>query len=131
MPRVYVLRGLLTAVKNLKVERRGATLGEDDVAQLVRREIRKRDEAEMFAVKAGRQVLVDQNRAERAMLEAYAPKQLETGELESAIREIASRTAARSLGSIMGALRQEFAGRFDGREASEIARRVLDELAAS
>jgi len=127
MPRVYVLRGLLTAVKNLKVERRGAPLGEADLMQLVRREIRKRDEAEEFAVKGGRDELVDQNRRERALLEDYVPPPLAPAELEATIREIAARAEARSLGAIMGALRERFAGRFDGRQASEIARRVLAE----
>src|SRR5205085_11563430 len=54
MPRVYVLRGLVAAAKNLKVERRGAALAEADLVQLVRREIRKRVEAEEFGVKAAR-----------------------------------------------------------------------------
>ena len=73
MPRVYVLRGLLTAAKHLKVERKGAALAEADLVQLVRREIRKREEAEEFAVKAGRGELIEQNRAERALLEVYVP----------------------------------------------------------
>lgn len=131
MPRVYVLRGLITAVKNLKVERRGATLGEGDLAQVVRREIRKREEAEEFALKAGRQELVEQNRAERALLEAYAPASLAPAELEEAIRAIAAQADARTLGAIMTALRERFAGRFDGRQASEIARRVLAEPAGA
>src|SRR6266850_7964815 len=129
MPRVYVLRGLLAAAKNLKVERRGGDLAEADLVQLVRREIRKREEAEEFAAKAGRSELVEQNRAERAMLESYVPAQLDPGELESLIRKIAARPDARSLGAIMSALREDFAGRFDGRRASEIARRVLAEPA--
>jgi len=127
MPRVYVLRGLLTAVKNLKVEKRGASLAEADLVQLIRREIRKREEAEEFATKAGRGELVDQNRSERAMLEAYVPPPLDAGELEAAIRRIANRPDARSLGAVMSALRDQFAGRFDGRQASELARRILAE----
>src|SRR5437870_7169331 len=87
MPRVYVLRGLLTVAKNLKVERRGAALAEADLVQLVRREIRKREEAEEFAVKAGRDDLVAQNRSERAVLEAYAPAGLHPAQLEGGIRD--------------------------------------------
>jgi len=127
MPRVYVLRGLLTAVKNLKVEKRGAALEEADLVQLVRREIRKREEAEEFALKAGRTELVEQNRSERAMLETYVPAQLDATQLEQTIREIAASPNARSLGSIMSALRERCAGRFDGKLASDIARRVLAE----
>jgi uncharacterized protein YqeY len=131
MPRVYVLRGLITAVKNLKVEKRGAALAEPELVQLVRREIRKRDEAEEFAAKAGRAELVEQNRAERAMLEAYVPAQLDADQLERAIREIAADPGARSIGAIMAALRERFAGRFDGRQASEITRRILAEPASA
>src|SRR5437773_3223516 len=115
MSRVYVLRGLLTAAKNLKVERRGAALAEADLVQLVRREIRKREEAEEFAVKAGRDELVEQNRSERVMLEAYVPAQLDAAALERAIREIAAGPETRSLGAVMTALRERFAGRYDGR----------------
>ena len=131
MPRVYVLRGLLTAAKNLKVEKRGAPLAEADLAQLVRREIRKREEAEEFAAKAGRDELVAQNRSEREMLQAYVPTPLDPAELERMIRELVGRPEARSLGAIMTALRERFAGRFDGRQASEIARRVLAEPAGA
>jgi len=125
MPRVYVLRGVIAAAKNLKIERRGAELAEADLAQVVRKEIRKREEAEEFALKAGRQEAVEQNRSERAMLEAYAPAQLDATALEQAIREIAADPASHSLGAVMGALKTRFAGRFDGRQASDIARRVL------
>jgi uncharacterized protein YqeY len=131
MPRVYVLRGLLTAVKNLKVEKRGAPLAEADLVQLVRREIRKREEAEEFAAKAGRGELVEQNRSERAMLESYVPAQLDAGALERLIREIAAGSNARSIGAIMAALRERVAGQFDGRQASEIARKVLAEPATA
>jgi len=125
MPRVYVLRGVIAAVKNLKVERRGVELAEADLSQIIRKEIRKREEAEEFALKAGRQDAVEQNRGERAMLEAYAPAQLDPVALEQAIREIAAEPNAGNLGAVMGALKARFAGRFDGRQASEIARRVL------
>ena len=125
MPRVYVLRGVIAAVKNLKVERRGVELVEADLSQIIRKEIRKREEAEEFALKAGRQDAVEQNRGERAMLEAYAPAQLDPAALEQAIREIAAEPNAGNLGAVMGALKARFAGRFDGRQASEIARRVL------
>jgi len=127
MTRVYVLRGVLTAAKNLKVEKRGAALDEAELVQIVRREIRKREEAEEFAAKAGRDDVIAQNREERAILEAYVPAPLDAVELEQTIRTIASETGAKNLGPIMAALRERFPGRFDGRQASDIARRILTE----
>lgn len=131
MTRVYVLRGLLSAIKHLRVEKRGAALRDDEISGLVQRELRKREEAEAFAVKAGRQDLVAQNQAERAVLAGYAPAPLDVREIESAIREIAADPTARSLAAVMGGLRSRFAGRLDGRQASELARRVLAELGDS
>ena len=119
------VKRILAAVKNARVDKRGAALGEAELVQLIRREIRTREEAEDYASKAGRQELVEQNRAERAMLEAFVPAQLDPEQLEHVIREVAAAPEARTLGAIMGALRERLAGRYDGRLASEIARRVL------
>lgn len=124
--RTSVLRGVLTAIKNARVERRGAELTEADLIQVVRREIRKREEALGFAAKAGRTDVIAQNEAELAILSAYAPAMLDAPALEQVIRDIAA-AEGRSLGSIMTRLRERHAGRYDGREASEIARRVLGE----
>lgn len=131
MERVYVLRGILTAVKNAKVDKRVPALAEADLIQIVRREIRQREEAESFAEKGGRAEAVEQNRRERALLEALVPAQLEPAALEETIRGIVARTDARSLGAVMGALKAELAGRYDGKQASEIARRVLAEWPGS
>jgi uncharacterized protein YqeY len=125
MPRVYVLRGLITAVKNLKVERRGAEIGEADLVQVVRREVRKREEALEFASKAGRADVVEQNEAERRMLEAYAPALLDASALESVVRDIVASLPSPAIGPVMAALRERHAGRFDGKQASEIAKRVI------
>jgi uncharacterized protein YqeY len=125
MPRVYVLRGLITAAKNLKVERRGAELGEADLVQLVRREMRKREEAEEFAAQAGRNDVIEQNRAERQLLAAYVPALLGADELEGIVRGIVADLPAPAIGGVMAALRERYAGRFDGKQASDIAKRVL------
>jgi len=127
MPLVYVLRGVVAALKNLKVEKRVDALPEADIVQVVRRELRQREEAEEFARRAGRDDLVAQNEAERGILEPYLPAVLSDGELEARIREIATGSADPSLGVIMGTLRAELAGRYDGRRASEIAKLVLSE----
>ena len=131
MPRVYVLRGLLTAAKNLKVERRAQTLSEADLVQLVRREVRQREEAEEFAKKAGRDDAVEQNRAERAMLDAYVPAQMDAAALETVVRGIVASLPSPAMGPVMAALREQHGGQFDGKQASEIVKRVLAGSAAS
>jgi uncharacterized protein len=128
--RVLVLRGVVAAAKNLKVERRVASLEESDLVAIVRRELKKREEAEQFADKAGRSDIVEQNRAERAILEAWVPAQLGAEDLERAIRDIIAAGTGDALGTVMSALKSQHAGRYDGKLASDIARRVLAERAA-
>lgn len=123
--RVAVLRSVVAAAKNLKVEKRLAQLPSADLEQVVRREMKQRDEAEAFAVQGGRADLVEQNRAERAILDALVPPLLEGAELEATIRAIIAELGATAMGPIMGALRERLAGRYDGKQASEIVRRIL------
>lgn len=122
--RVSVLRGLLAAIKNAKVEHRAAALRPDQIAQLVRREVKMRDEVLELARRGGRDDVVEQNEAERAILERLLPAPLTAEELEAAVRRLQAGGAA-SLGEIMRQLQAEYPGRFDGKQASETARRVL------
>jgi hypothetical protein len=128
MTAVYVLRGVTAVAKNVKVERRATTdLSEADLVEIIRREVRKRQEAQDFAAKAGRDDLVQQNATERAILEPYLPAMLAGAALESCVRALIQAQPGAALGQIMGALKTQHAGLFDGREASDLVRRVLAE----
>jgi len=124
MEKVYILRGLITAIKNLKVEKQVATLAEADIAALVRKEINKRVEAAEFARQAGRQDLVDTNTAEKALLEVYLPQQLDPAALETIIKGIAAELGTTQIGPIMAKLRERYAGQFDGKLAAELVRKL-------
>ena len=124
MEKVYILRGLITAIKNLKVEKQVAEVPEADIALLVRKEINKRTEAAEFARQAGRQELVDQNERERAVLQAYLPQQLTASALEDVIKELAAELGTTQIGPLMAKLRERYAGQFDGKLASELIRKL-------
>ena len=122
--KVLILRGLIAAIKNVKVEKQVATLPEADIAALVRKEISKRVEAADFARKAGRAELVDNNEREKTVLEAYLPQQLDPAALEGLIRQLATDLGTTQIGPIMAALRDRYAGQFDGKVASELIRKL-------
>jgi uncharacterized protein YqeY len=130
MSEVMVLRGLIAAIKNLKIERRGAgggsaaDLGETDIAQLLRREIKQRDEAIAFAEQARRTDLADKNRAEKVFLERFLPQALSRDELDAAIARHHA-AGAISIGALMSKLKADFGGRLDGKVASEAVREFL------
>ncbi len=122
--KVYILRGLITAIKNLKVDKQVREVPEADIALLVRKEINKRSEAAEFARKAGRQELIDQNERERGLLEAYLPQQLSASALEEVIRALAAELGTTQIGALMAKLRERHAGQFDGKLASELIRKL-------
>ena len=129
--RVAVLRGVVAAAKHLKVERRVPQLEEADLVQVIRREVRKRDEAEEYAVKARprRSGHAEPGRARHpGELRAGAARRATSWSTQSATRSPAA--APRQLGAVMTALRERYPGRVDGKAASELARKILAEPAA-
>jgi uncharacterized protein YqeY len=127
---VMVLRGLVAAMKNLTIERRGAAggapvqIGSAEIAQILRREIKQREEAIAFAEQAGRSELVEKNSREKRYLETYLPQALSATDLDSAISRHYAAGAA-SMGALMGKLKAEFGARLDGKLASEAVREFL------
>jgi uncharacterized protein YqeY len=124
METVYVLRGLIAVIKNLKVEKQVAQLPEADIAGQVRKEMNKRTEAAGFARQANRPELVEKNEHERKLLEKYLPQQLSAEALQAIIKEVASELGTTQIGPIMAKLRARHAGQFDGKLASELIRKL-------
>jgi len=117
-----VLRGLLAAIKNLKVERRVEELSDADIAALVRKEIQKRQEAMEYANRAGRKDLLQENQRQWEILERYLPRQLDRHELETIVLELAGELSTNKIGPIMAKLRERYADQFDPRIAAEVIR---------
>jgi hypothetical protein len=122
--RIDVLRGLIAAIKNVKVERQLPTLPEADLVALVRKELNKRTEIIGYAQQAGRAETVAQSEAEKAILEAYLPTQLDAAALEEVIRRIAADLGTTQIGPLMAELRKRHAGQFDGKLASELIKKL-------
>lgn len=124
MPTVYVLRGLLAAVANRRIDAGGEELPPAELLTLVQREAKKREEAEEFARRAGRDELIAQNVAERAILTRYLPSMLGDEELTALVQGwIAEGVTA--MGPLMARLKECHPGQYDGKRASEIVRNLL------
>lgn len=122
--RIDVLRGVIAAVKNAKVDKQVPELAEAEVVAIVRKELNKRTEIADFARKAGREEMVAQAEAEKAILEAYLPSQMDAAALAAAIRSIAADLGGTQIGPIMAELRKRHAGQFDGKLASELIKKL-------
>ncbi len=122
--RLDVLRGVITAVKNTKVEKQLSDVPEAEILAVLRRELNKRAEIADFARKAGRDETVAQAAAEQSIIEAYLPAQMDAAGLEAAIRAIAAELGSAQIGPVMAELRARHAGQFDGKLASQLIKQL-------
>jgi hypothetical protein len=122
--RLRALRAVLALVKNRMIEVRGE-LSERDIASLIQREVKQCKETLDFARKADRADQVAEHEELLAILEGLLPTGLSEEELATAIRTIIAETGATSLGPIMKTLGERYAGRYDGKLASGLARDIL------
>lgn len=125
------LRMTLAAVQTAEVSGVHARdLSDDEVLEVIRREVKKRhDSAEVYSG-AGRQELADRESAEAAVLESYLPRQLDDDAVRalvtSAIAESGA-TGPRDMGKAMGAARKRAGAEADGRRLSaEVSRQLAE-----
>jgi len=126
--RVSTLRMLKAGTKNLAIEKRVEKLEDRDVLSVISKQVKQhRDSIEGFT-KGGRQDLVDKEKAELAILEAYLPKQLPPEQLRAIIKSTIEKVGAKSkadMGKVMKAVMEEVKGQADGKLVSQI---VSEEL---
>ncbi len=114
-----VLRGLLASFMNELVAKKvaGPHLSDDDALSLIKRAVKQRkDSIEQFS-KGGRQDLVDAEKTELVILEAFLPQMmsydevLKIAKVRQAELNIKDKTA---IGKFTGMLMKEFKGKADG-----------------
>jgi uncharacterized protein YqeY len=124
---VGALRMLSAAITNREKEV-GHELSDDEVREVANKEVKKRTESiEAFAA-AGRTELVEKERAERDVLEPYAPTQLDEAAVDALIDEAFAATGAsgpQDMGKVMGFVMGEAKGRVDG---GAVQRKVKERL---
>lgn len=101
----------------------GKEMTDADVVAVVRKFLKGVDETLKLLDASKAPDAVAYAKAERAALEVYLPKQMTEAEIEAFVREKVSEGA--NIGQIMGSLKQEKAGEYDGKMASQVAKSVL------
>jgi uncharacterized protein YqeY len=121
--RLGVLRMLKSALKNAAIEAGGAEARLDDAASqvIVRKEVKRRQDAVEGFEKGGRPELAAKERDEAALLNTYLPQQLSPTELEVLVVACVAEAGATSkaqMGAVMKLAVERAAGRADGRALS-------------
>jgi uncharacterized protein len=126
--RTSTLRMVKAAMMNRQIEK-GSELDDDDMQKLLRSLVKqRRDSIEQYE-KAGRQELVDKEKAEIEVIETYLPQAASPEEIEQAVAAAIAETGAssmRDMGKVMKAAQAALAGKnADGRVVSEVVKSKL------
>lgn len=126
--RTSTLRMVKAAMMNRQIEK-GSELDDEDMQKLLRSLVKqRRDSIEQYE-KAGRQELVDKEKAEIEVIETYLPQAASREEIEHAVAAAIAETGATSMkdmGKVMKATQTALAGKnADGRTVSEVVKAKL------
>ncbi|MCX7720713.1 MAG: GatB/YqeY domain-containing protein [Dictyoglomus thermophilum] len=127
--RAEVLSTLRSAIKYREIELRekGKELDDQEVLDVIKKEIKKRKEAIEMYKQGGREDLAEKEEKELLILQEYVPQGLSEEELKEKIKSIIERVGARTLKD-MGKVMKEAMAELRGLAEGEEIRRVVEEL---
>lgn len=123
--RLEAIRTLLAAIQYEEMEKQVDELPPETTLAILQRELKKRKEEVEFAEKAARQDLLGKLRTEIGLIESFLPQQLTAEALEKTLLELKAANASLNMGGAMKLLKEKYAGQYDGKLASEIAKKVF------
>ncbi|MDB6155564.1 MAG: aspartyl-tRNA amidotransferase subunit [Chthoniobacteraceae bacterium] len=120
--RLGVIRMLKSALKNASIEQGGLKLDEASALAVVRKEVKKRQDAIEAFQKGNRPELAEREQAELETLANYLPQPFSEEELAGLVARAVAETGATSraqMGAVMKLANELAAGRADGKALSQ------------
>lgn len=131
--RVGILRMIIAVFKNKEIEKRGKgekpELSDEEVIEILSKEIKKRKEAAVIYSDAGRKDLADKELNEVLIIQNYLPIQASFEEVEKIIDGIIKRIGVitqKDFGRIMGEAMKELKGRTESSLIAELIKKKLE-----
>lgn len=118
------IRMARSSIRNYEIDNK-CELDDAGVGSVIAKEMKQRKESLIDFEKGGRQDLVDQTKAEMAVLEKYMPKQLSADEIRNIVTTAVAGMDHPKMGDIMHAVMPQVKGKADGRLVSQIVKEIL------
>ena len=126
--RLGTIRMLLAAIKQKEVDEQ-ITVDDVMVVGLVDKLVKQRKDSIAAYEKADRQDLADKEAAEITVLQGYLPQRMSTEEIALAVKQIVADVGASGpgdMGKVMGAVKQQLAGKADMGQVSPAVKAALN-----
>ncbi|MNW29462.1 hypothetical protein SAMN04488542_102117 [Fontibacillus panacisegetis] len=125
--KLSTIRMIRATIKNLEIDLK-RTLNDNEVLDILSREIKQRKDALQEFEKAGREDLASNAKAEAEIIAGYLPEQLTEEEIKVIVQQTIQETGASSkadIGKVMSALMPKVKGRADGKLVNQAVQQQL------
>lgn len=122
-----VIRGLKSQLTNKQIEL-GHELSDSEADEVILKELKQQKESLAEFEKGGRDDLADEQKAQIEITEKYAPKQMDTAEIQQVVSQTIKDVNASSMsdfGKVMGAVMPKLKGQADGNEVKAAVKQAL------
>jgi hypothetical protein len=127
--KISTLRMLLSAIQYFEISKgKEYEASEQDIAQLISKEAKKRREAIELYKQGNRNDLAGKEESELEILKTYLPEQLSENDIRSIVEEVIKETNASSpqdMGKVMGMVMGKLKGKADGGLVNKIVQEEL------
>jgi len=125
---VSTYRMLRAALKNAEIDKQVKELSDEQVVEIVGREVKKLRDALVDFEKAGRAELKEKTEAEIALLSGFLPEQLSEADVLKAVAEKAAElglSGEAAYGRLMGEVMKDLKGKADGGTVGKAVKEFL------
>ncbi len=122
-----VLRYLMAVLKNESIAKK-EDLSDDEILNVISREIKKCQESLDIYLKANREELAEKEKLEIVFLEKYLPEKMDPVQLEVLVSETINELGAKDksqMGQVIKSVMSKAKGQTDGKKVSEIVIKML------
>ena len=119
------LRMLIAAIKNEEINKRPAVLEEAEIFGVIKKEIKKLNDAIEQFKQGGREDLAGSYGEEASILKKYLPAELGEDEIRKIVKAKVAEASDKNFGVVMKAVMQELKGKAEGGIISRILKEEL------
>lgn len=127
--RLSTIRMLKSAIQYAEINKGvGYTATDEDILDVIGKEVKKRREAIDLYEKGGRPELADKEKRELELLQSYLPEQMGENEISVLVEQAITQSGASSMqdmGRVMGILMPQVKGKADSSLVSNLVRQKL------
>jgi uncharacterized protein YqeY len=127
-----VLRMLIASIHNREIEKKakGQELLEDDIFDVLRKEVKKRKDASVMYQSGGRQESANEEEKEVQFIEGFLPAQMSQEEIETIVANVLKNFESptqKDFGVIIKAVKEKTGNNADGGVIAQIVKKYLSQ----